>query len=51
MTVRRVQSEAFLEIRSCAMMIMGHDKVHLLAWGRLETRSASAAVLRSEEVV
>ena len=34
MTERRVQSEAFLETRSRAMMMMGHGEVHLLVRGR-----------------
>ena len=42
---RRVQTEAFFETSSRAMMIMGHGEVRLLAWGRLmETRSAAGPI-------
>ena len=45
MKVRRVQPEAFLKIRSRALMRKGHDEVHLLAWGRhMETRSAAGPI-------
>ena len=35
----------FLKTRSRALMRMGHDEVHLLAWGRhMETRSAAGPI-------
>jgi hypothetical protein len=48
MTERRVQSEAFLETRSRAMMMMGHGEVHLLVRGRHVERAQLQA--RSQAV-